>query len=72
MKSIIEWKEEDVFNFLKQKNLSFLSNNLVSGLNGLMLLKLTNRELKDEFKLKYYERQTFLNAVKQEELRTSK
>lgn len=72
MKSILDWKEEDVLLFFKRLGLSNSTNLPFSGLTGVNLLKLSNRELKEDFKLKLNERHALLSNIKKEELNSSK
>ena len=67
MKSIVEWEEKEVLEFIKCLGLS-LSN--ITGLVGFFLIKISNRELKDEFKLKFNERHLLLDSIKKEEMKS--
>ncbi len=62
MKSIIEWDEKEAEAFMKKIGVS-----TISGISGYYLIKISNRELKDEFKLKFNERHALLEAIKREE-----
>lgn len=81
-KSIINWSESEVIDFLKRNNISSLLINQIASnsssstkgvkFNGKIIIELTNNDLRDEYKLNFQERQALLDLIKKELNETSK